>query len=89
MIDGGEADEPDGRSEDLALDHQVHVEQLVQVEQEAGQVRDEEHAYDANQDHGKLKIFGLLKETDRNKVNFVECLEKVCQSSTKSTNAIT
>ena len=41
--------------------HLVDVEQLVQVQEEPGQVGDEEEADDTDQDHGQLELLGLLE----------------------------
>ena len=60
VVDRRRADEPDGREEGVAAsDHQVHFEDLVEVQKEARQVRHEEHAHDADQDHGQLEVLGL------------------------------
>ncbi len=42
-----------------ASDDEIHVEQLVDVEQDARQVGHEEHADDADQDHAQLEVLGL------------------------------
>ena len=63
MVDGRGAEEPDGRHEvDAARDHVVHVEQLVQVEQQPRQVGHEEHAHDEDEEKGELKILGLERK---------------------------
>ena len=62
VVDGGHAHEPDGRPEVVAAaDDVVHVEELVEVEQEPGQVGDEEHAHHAHQNHAQLKVLGLKR----------------------------
>ena len=63
VVDGRGAEEPDGRHEvDAARDHVVHVEQLVQVEQQPRQVGHEEHAHDEDEEKGELKILGLERK---------------------------
>ena len=42
-----------------ALDAAVHVEELVEVEEDARHVGDEEHADDAHQNHTQLQILRL------------------------------
>ena len=62
MVDGRGAEEPDGRDEvDAARDHVVHVEQLVQVEEQTRQVRDEEHAHYEDEEQGELEVLGLKR----------------------------
>ncbi len=56
---------PDGREEGVAAaDDLVHVEELVQVEEETGEVGHEEHADHADQDEGQLEVFGLEGKGD-------------------------
>ena len=42
-----------------ALDELVDVEELVEVEEDARHVGDEEHADHAHQDHPQLQVLGL------------------------------
>ena len=63
MVDGRGTEEPDGRHEvDAARDHVVHVEELVQVEQQPRQVGHEEHAHDEDEEKGELKVLGLERK---------------------------
>ena len=62
MVDRGRADEPDRGEEVLtASNHVVHVEQLVQVEEQTRQVRDEEHAHYEDEEQGELEVLGLKR----------------------------
>ncbi len=45
--------------------HLVDVEELVEVEQQPGQVGDEEHADHAHQDERQLEVLGLEDKWDR------------------------
>ena len=47
-----------------ALDELVDVEELVEVEEDARHVGDEEHADHAHQDHPQLQVL-RLKQTER------------------------
>ena len=50
-----------------ALDAAVHVEELVEVEEDARHVGDEEHADDAHQNHAQLQILRLQKKMKEKK----------------------
>ena len=60
MVHGRHTHEPDWRPEVIpTLDHQVHLEELVEIEKEPREVRHEEHADHAHQEHGQLQVLGL------------------------------
>lgn len=81
VVDGSHAHEPDGRPEVVpAADHQVHLKQLVEVEQQPREVGHEEHAHHADEEHGQLQVLGLQQG---NRIQYNDCIPS---EETKSSN---